>query len=94
MNIAAGSYLHRLCELPNQPWKEPRVPEELYDLRNDSNEQTNLISDKRYQTELDEMRALLRSHLDATGDPFLDKPFTRDYNPDMYQPHTPGEKYD
>lgn len=88
------AWAHRLCELPNQPWKRPRVHEELYDLRRDPNEQVNLAGDERYKDDLERMRALLDQHMKETKDPFLGAPFTRDYDPAVYETrHPAGEKY-
>lgn len=92
-------WAHELAELPNQPWKRPRVPEELYDLKNDPNEQVNLITTenetlkKKYQKIHESMKTLLRAHMKATADPYLDHEFTHDYNKDDYLPSVPGEKY-
>ena len=86
-------WAHRVCELPNQPWKKPRVREELYDLSRDPDEQQNLAGNPRYAKRLKKMRELLDSHMKQTGDPFLGKTFTRDYNPEMYKPSTQGAKY-
>jgi arylsulfatase A-like enzyme len=73
-------WAHRLCELPNQPWKRPRVEEELYDLETDPHEQANLAAEERYAEPLRSLRAVLREHMIATRDPLLDAPFTRDYD--------------
>ncbi len=92
-NIAKGldqnkhdEWAHKLCELPNQPWKRPRVEEELYDLKNDPNEQKNLAGDENYIGRLQEMRKLLQQHMIATNDSYLDKSFTLDYDPENYEP--------
>jgi arylsulfatase A-like enzyme len=37
-------WAQRLCEAPSQGWTRPRVPEELYDLESDPNEQVNLAA--------------------------------------------------
>jgi len=78
-------WAHRLCELPNQPWKRPRVEEELYDLAVDPDEQVNLAADPEQARQLQEMRALLRRHMVETQDPFLDAPFTHDHDPKAYE---------
>jgi arylsulfatase A-like enzyme len=78
---ADKEWAQRLAESPDQPWLLPRVEEELYDLREDPNEQVNLVSDPDSAQVLAQMRELLREHMDATGDPFLDAPFTHDYIP-------------
>lgn len=87
-------WAHRLCELEEQPWKKPRVEEELYDLSKDPNEQVNLATDPDYREELEKMRELLSEHMRATEDPFLDKPFTFDFadNPEIVEPLKPSEK--
>ena len=86
-------WAHRLCELPNQGWKRPRVEEELYNLESDPNEQVNLAGEARYRQKLKEMRDMLRRHMESTADPFLDKGFTRDYNAADYTRTVPGGKY-
>ncbi|MBN1636007.1 MAG: hypothetical protein JW920_05805, partial [Deltaproteobacteria bacterium] len=86
-------WAHRLCERPNQPWKKPREPEELYDLVSDPHEQTNLSADGGHTAVLDSMRKLLDNHMRRTNDPYLGKPFTRDFDPNLYTRHTAGEKY-
>jgi arylsulfatase A-like enzyme len=78
-------WAHRLCELPNQPWKRPRVEEELYDLAEDPDEQVNLAADPEHAKRLQEMRALLRQHMAETTDPILDAPFTNDHDPKAYE---------
>jgi N-sulfoglucosamine sulfohydrolase len=72
-------WAQRLCELPDQPWTRPRAPEELYDLESDPNEQRNLIEDPAYASQAQAMRALLDDHMRATADPYLGKPFERNY---------------
>ncbi len=72
-------WAHRLCELPNQPWKSPRVPEELYDLTKDPDEQTNLAEDPAYSKIVYELRGMLDRHMSRTKDPYLGAGFTRDY---------------
>jgi N-sulfoglucosamine sulfohydrolase len=98
-NIAFGldeinhkPWAHRLCELPNQPWKKPRVSEELYDLGSDPHEQVNLAGKREHGAVLDAMRARLRKHMAATGDPFLNRTFTSDYDAAAYVPSRPREK--
>jgi arylsulfatase A-like enzyme len=87
-------WAHSLCELPDQPWKRPRVKEELYDLSTDPNESVNLVDDPGYKKDLEAMRDLLRAHMAATGDPFLNKEFTLDFkdNPEIVEPLDAGEK--
>jgi arylsulfatase A-like enzyme len=79
--LAPLEWANRLCELPNQPWKLPRVHEELYYLKIDPNEQTNLAEDPNYKDDLDRMRTLLDEHMQRTNDPYLGQPFTDDYVP-------------
>ena len=57
------------------------MEEELYDLSDDPDEQVNLIADPGSAQSLGQMRQLLRDHMEATGDPYLDAPFTHDYVP-------------
>ncbi len=73
------AWAHRLVELPGQPWKEPRLEEELYRLTEDPNEQANLAYDPDYADILEDMRTLLRDRMAAAADPFLDSPFERVY---------------
>ncbi len=93
-DIAAGldqnardDWAHRLCELSNQPWKRARAKEELYDLEGDPHEQTNLVGDEEHEPRLEKMRTLLRQHMLATQDPYLDRPFTHDYDAERYRRH-------
>lgn len=69
-----------VTDLPNQPWLSPRVQEELYDLYLDPNEQTNLVDYPSYSSILEEMRKRLQNHQQSTNDPYLNKPFTYDYD--------------
>ena len=62
-------------DLPAFDWDAPRVPEELYDLEADPQEQVNLVDDPAHADALDEMRALLDAHMEATADPYLGRPF-------------------
>ena len=87
-NIALGldqlqqaEWANRLCELPNQPWKRPRVHEELYHLKSDPNEQNNLAEDPGHKADLERMRTLLDEHMRRTHDPYLGHQFTNDYKP-------------
>jgi len=88
-------WAHRVCELPNQPWKSPRAFEELYYLRRDPNEQKNLAEDENYSKKLEEMRQILDRHMEETKDSYLKKAFTHDYedNLEIYEKKTDGEKY-
>ncbi len=74
-------WAHRLCDLPNQPWKSPRVHEELYYLVRDPHEQTNLAGEADHRSVLESMRERLDRHMEETGDPYLGAPFTHDYEP-------------
>ncbi len=59
---------------------------------NDPNEQKNLASNSMYKQNLEHMRKLLDQHMKQTGDPFLGKPFTQDYNSRNYEmPEKEGE---
>lgn len=78
---ADDEWAHRLCELPNQGWKRPRVKEELYDLREDPHEQVNLAGVAAHSEQLGKMRHLLEQHMIATNDPFLEREFTHDHDP-------------
>jgi arylsulfatase A-like enzyme len=87
-NIAVGldelektQWANRLCELPNQPWKRPRVHEELYHLKSDPNEQKNLAEDPGHKADLERMCTLLDEHMRSTSDPYLGQPFTNDFKP-------------
>jgi len=70
-----------LCGEPDQPWCSPRVPEELYDLTADPHEKTNLVEDAGWQDVLEAMQVQLDEHMAVTDDPYLDAPFTHDYEP-------------
>jgi arylsulfatase A-like enzyme len=87
--LADQEWAHRLCELPDQPWKRPRVPEELYDLAADPHEQRNLAGDPAQTEPLQRMRARLDAHMRETGDPFLGAPFSHDHDPRRYEPARP-----
>lgn len=86
-------WAHELSELENQPWKRPRVPEELYDLKNDPNEQNNLIKSRKHKKILEKLKTMLENHMRETDDPYLGEPFTHDYEASAYEPSEPGEKY-
>lgn len=85
-------WAQKLCELPNQGWTRPRVPEELYDLENDPNEQKNLVDDTSFQEELATMRERLNRHMQETKDPYLGREFEKNYSPGDFT-HPPGERY-
>ena len=72
-------WAQKLCDLPSQPWKKPRVKEELYFLPDDANEQNNLAYNSENLKDLEKMRQLLDEHMKKTKDPFFGKPFTNDY---------------
>jgi arylsulfatase A-like enzyme len=84
--LADQEWAHRLCEQPDQPWKRPRGPEELYDLAADPNEQRNLAGDPAHAARLEHLREVLAAHMRATGDPFLGTDFTHDHDPARYAP--------
>ena len=56
-------------DLPGYRWKAKRIPEELYDLSVDPQEQVNLVNDAASAGVLAEMRGRLDAHLIATADP-------------------------
>ncbi|GAB4340904.1 MAG: sulfatase [Candidatus Abyssubacteria bacterium] len=74
-------WARRLCELPNQGWLSARMPEELYDVECDPNEQQNLVHHPDYTLELENLRNRLDRHMKETGDPFLGRPFERNFVP-------------
>jgi arylsulfatase A-like enzyme len=79
-------WVHRLCDLPNQPWKNPRAAEELYDLEKDPHEQRNLAADPRSLEIRRSMAQMLDRHMARTEDPYRDAPFTHDHDPADYTP--------
>jgi arylsulfatase A-like enzyme len=87
------AWAHRMCELPGHPWKRPRPPEELYGLAQDPHEQRNLAGDPAHEKRLEAMRERLRRHMVATSDPYLDRPFRREFDPERYEPVDPGHAY-
>ena len=60
-------WAQRLSELPNQGWTRRRVPEELYDLENDPNEQNNLVGDPALEPALERMRKRLDRQMAETA---------------------------
>lgn len=72
-------WAHRLVERADQPWTSPRVPEELYDLSNDPNEQVNLVGDKAHQKILGQLKSRLDDHMAKTDDPYLGRPFEENF---------------
>ncbi len=79
--------------MPGQPWKKPRVLEELYDLVNDPYEKKNLVNDKKYKKQLEIMRKKLVDIQKETNDEYLNKTFSKDYKEENYKPVQPGHKY-
>ena len=61
-------YVDALAELPEHPWLEPRVPQELYDLDEDPLERTNLVDDPAYGEVLRDLSERLDTHMVATDD--------------------------
>lgn len=55
-------------DLPGYRWKAKRIPEELYDLSVDPQEQNDLVNDASVAGTLSDMRARLDAHLTATSD--------------------------
>lgn len=99
-NIAFGldqnahmPWAHRLVQREDQPWIKPRLMEELYDLKKDPNEKTNLIYDEKYADVINEMRKKLDYHMKKTKDPYFGKPFTYDYDASHYVKKKAGLKY-
>lgn len=64
-------------DLPGHRWNAKRVPEELYDLEADPQEQSNLIDSPTHASVLADLRARLDAHMTATKDPYLGRPFER-----------------
>jgi N-sulfoglucosamine sulfohydrolase len=79
--LADAEWARRLCELPNQGWLRPRVRDELYDLENDPNEQTNLAYNPAYREQIQSISALLDRHMQETADPFSGKEFEKNWTP-------------
>jgi N-sulfoglucosamine sulfohydrolase len=50
-----------------------RSPEEFYDGANDPDERRNLINDAQCRSQIEEMKKLLLSHMEKTGDPLAAK---------------------
>ncbi|MFW6274681.1 MAG: sulfatase [Spirochaetota bacterium] len=76
-------WAHELCRAENQPWLQPRTREELYNLKVDPTEQMNLAGAE--QAQLERMRALLKLHMHQTEDPYLERSFEDDYDPENYR---------
>ncbi len=72
-------WARRVCQLPNQGWISPRMPEELYDIRSDPNEQENLVRDPASKRQLEVMRARLDLHMKETSDPFFGRKFEHNF---------------
>jgi len=85
-------WAHRLSELPRQGWKRPRVPEELYDLERDPNEQQSLAVDPASAAVLAQMRGRLDAHMLETRDPYLGREFERNYRARDWA-HAAGDPY-
>ena len=85
-------WAQRVCTLPNQGWIRPRVPEELYDLKNDPDEQKNLVADSSFQEQLTMMRQRLDRHMRETKDPYLGRDFEKNYSPEDFT-HPAGAVY-
>lgn len=65
---SSQSYADALAELPEHPWLEPRVPEELYDLDTDPLERINLVDDPEHGEILRDLSERLDAHMLATDD--------------------------
>ena len=85
-------WAQRLCELPNQGWTRPRVPEELYYLESDPNEQENLATEPAFGAQLELMRTRLDDHMRETRDPYLGREFESNYSARDFK-HPAGEPY-
>ena len=85
-------WAQRLSELPNQGWTRPRVPEELYDLENDPNEQENLVGDPAFEPALETMRKRLDRQMAETRDPYLGREFEKNYPAKDFE-HPAGTRY-
>jgi len=90
--LAHKEWAYKLCELPNHGWIRPRVPEELFDLENDPNEQQNLADNPVFTQELNKMRDILDTHMRETEDPFLGREFERNYSAEGLT-KAEGERY-
>lgn len=65
-----------LARHPDARWlSEPKPHEELYDLRVDPDERTNLVADAAASATLGDLRARLDAHMQATDDPFVEEEF-------------------
>ncbi len=60
---------------------EHRVPEEFYDLRDDPGALNNLIDDRDFQGEIQEMRRVLEDRMRATNDPLMIPFLNREEDP-------------
>lgn len=90
---AHDEWAHRLCDEEGQPWKSPRQEEELYDLEADPQENNNLAGKTEYADVKKMLREKLEKHQKETNDPFLGKPFTNDFDAEVYKPVPEGHKY-
>lgn len=58
----------KLTEHQEAWFKQPKAPEELYDVENDPDELHNLANDQRYASKLDELRKAMDTWLAEVGD--------------------------
>jgi N-sulfoglucosamine sulfohydrolase len=68
------------------------VPEELYDLENDPNEQDNLVAKPAFAPALERMRKRLDAQMTETRDPYLGREFERNFTAEAPQ-HPAGTRY-
>ena len=68
-NIDAGESKEQLVRAGLLQWRLPR--EELFDLMLDPGEGRNLADEEAYADVLEEMKALLRTHMEDTDDPLI-----------------------
>jgi len=69
--VEIGRRLYRegkLNDVQARKWSEKRVPEELYDLKNDPHEIHNLVDDPKYADELERRREILNTWIEETDD--------------------------
>lgn len=72
---AEQAWVRDVLATGSQGWGRRRVPEELYDLTPDPQEQVNLAGSAAHATSLAELRALLDEHMAETRDPLLGSVF-------------------
>ncbi|MEX1223115.1 MAG: phosphate ABC transporter substrate-binding protein, partial [Pirellulales bacterium] len=58
----------KLNEMQAFMWSETRLPEELYDLKDDPHETNNLVNDPKYAKVLQQHRDILETWIEATDD--------------------------